>query len=272
MRTFSIACLVSAAIVSGGCFQATTLVRVKGDGSGTIHQTMAMAGPALAQLRMFAAAGRTNGKPLELFSEEQARLHAEAMGPGVRVLSTKAIHTADLEGQEYELAFDDITKLHIDQEKGPPSPSELGSNQPPAGDPSKQIRFAMERSTRGNAVLKVILPPYKMPGQAMGGINSSQDQPTPEQMAMIKQLVGGAHIAIAIEPVGTVVRSTSPYVDGGKVTLLDIELDRLFENQETMARLNRAKTAEEVRAVLKDIPGLKISVDPEITIEFTPAR
>lgn len=39
-----------------------------------------------------------------------------------------------------------------------------------------------------------------------------------------------------------------------------------------MTRVQAAKTADDMKTVLKDAPGLKIDFEREITIEFTPAK
>ena len=51
------AAVLALAIVSSGCFQMTTVMKVKGDGSGTIDHRMLFTRQALAQLRQFAALG-----------------------------------------------------------------------------------------------------------------------------------------------------------------------------------------------------------------------
>ena len=35
-----------------------------------------------------------------------------------------------------------------------------------------------------------------------------------------------------------------------------------------LQRLQAARTPEEAKAILKSVPGLKVNLDPEITIEF----
>jgi len=65
------------------------------------------------------------------------------------------------------------------------------------------------------------------------------------------------------------VRTSSRYVDGQRVTLLEVDLDRVLADEAFLARLQAAKTPDELRAVTKNAPGLKINLDPEITVEFT---
>src|SRR5262249_50726183 len=92
-----IAVLAAVTLFAGGCFQSTMLVRIKGDGSGTVETTMLMNRQALAQLRAFAALGNNKDlpPPPDPFSEEEARKQAAAMGPGVRLVSATPIETPD---------------------------------------------------------------------------------------------------------------------------------------------------------------------------------
>ena len=94
----------------------------------------------------------------------------------------------------------------------------------------------------------------------------------PEQLALMKQLFAGMRVAIAIEPCGQLVKTSSPFVDGQRVTLLELSFDQLLANDAVFDRLQAAHTLDDVKAAAKDIPGLKINLDPEITIEFVGNR
>ena len=50
-------------------------------------------------------------------------------------------------------------------------------------------------------------------------------------------------------PAGRLVRTNSPYVDGNTVTLFDLDLDALLKNDSAFARLQAAKTKEEMAEV-----------------------
>jgi hypothetical protein len=85
----------------------------------------------------------------------------------------------------------------------------------------------------------------------------------------------GLHIGMAVEVEGKVVKTNSPYVEGSKVILMDIDFDPLLSDEEGFkalgAKLEKAmgddrKTME----ALKGIKGLKVVTDPEISIEFAP--
>jgi hypothetical protein len=94
----------------------------------------------------------------------------------------------------------------------------------------------------------------------------------PGDIASVQQMFSGLRMAIQVEPAGRIVRSNSPYVEGGIVTLFDLNLDELLKNEAALTRLQAAATPGDVTAVLKDLPGLKMVLDDDISIEFTPAR
>jgi hypothetical protein len=56
------------------------------------------------------------------------------------------------------------------------------------------------------------------------------------------------------------------------VTLLEVDLDQVLKDETLVARVQAAQTPDEMKAALKDVPGLKLTLEPEITIEFTPAK
>jgi hypothetical protein len=87
----------------------------------------------------------------------------------------------------------------------------------------------------------------------------------------VKPLIAGARLAIAVDPVGQLVRTNSSYVDGRRVTLIDVELDQLLEG-DALQRLQAAASIDDAKAALQGVPGVKINFDPEITIEFTPTK
>src|SRR5258706_15230181 len=82
MRALRLLVLLAAALVSGACFQMTTVLNVGGDGNGTITHRMVYTNQALAQLRQFAALGGGRGGAFDPLSEQQARDMAARIGPG----------------------------------------------------------------------------------------------------------------------------------------------------------------------------------------------
>ena len=100
MRIFGLGCLLFAGVMAGGCFQMTTVVKVNGDGSGTIDHSMLVTKAALAQLRgMAGLAGRSDRPQIDITSEDQARAMA------IRAAKEKATLLASEIGQTIGPAY-----------------------------------------------------------------------------------------------------------------------------------------------------------------------
>src|SRR5205814_4421381 len=100
MPTIRLLAVVATTLFLVGCFQSTALVKVNADGSGTLEHRTTMTGAAAAQLRQLAGMfGQAGDKPIDPFSEEDARVSATKMGEGVTLLSTTALKTLDAEGR-----------------------------------------------------------------------------------------------------------------------------------------------------------------------------
>jgi hypothetical protein len=258
MRSLRVLLLLAVAVTTSACFQFSSLLVVKPDGSGTIEQRMLFTQAALAQLRQLAALGG-GAQDFDPFSEQQARDAAAALGPGVTYISSTPIDTVDGMGREITYAFTDINSLRLDQ--GPPGPAGV-SVQSGSED---RVSFKLTRQPSGSALLIISVP--QMPiGQGAG--SPLPGPASTEQLAMLKPMLAGARVLIDIEPAGQLIRTSSPFVTGKRVTLLDVNIDALFNDETLLGRLQAAGTPEDTKAILKSVPGLKLNLDPELTIEF----
>jgi hypothetical protein len=276
MRTSKLGSLVAAALFASGCFQMTTTVKVNGDGSGTIDHSMLVTKAALAQLRNFASrggAGRGQAGTVDLISEDQARSMASSLGSGVTYVSSEPIDTPLGQGRRATYAFTDISQIRISQQ--PEAPAGMRATGRGFGD--GEITCSLTRAPNGDSIVHIFVPEMKPPELPIGSPRppTADGQVNPmmaQQLAMVRALLAGAKVSIAMEPAGRLVKTNSPFVDGSRVTLLDLDLDQLLANETAFSRLQTADTPEAVREALKDVPGLKIPVEREITIEFTPAK
>ena len=264
---FAVVLLIAVACACGGCFESTTILRVNGDGSGTLQQRTIIKKAALAQLRSFSAfgGGRATLDPL---SGDQARTLAASLGEGVTLSSTSRIATDEGEGRESVYAFPDVAKLHVSEQ--PPTPGGVSVRTQGLSTDAPDITLGLTHEPNGDAVLHVLVPPpaiFAGP-DGSGGINPV----VIAQLQALKGMLAGAHLLLAAEPQGQLVKTSSPYVDGARVTLLEVDLDKLMADEAFLARLQAAKTPDEVRAVVKDAPGLRINLDPDISVQFTPAK
>jgi hypothetical protein len=268
MRYRAAACLTllfTAAIACAGCFESTTLLRVKSDGTGTLQQRTIVKKAALAQLRSFAALGGGRAT-LDPLSEDQARALAASLGPGVTMTATEKISNDEGEGRESTYAFSDVSQLRVSEQ--PQAPGGVSIKTQGLSTDGSTITLALTREANGNVTLHITVPPPALFSGAdgQGGINPAVFQ----QLQALRATLAGAHLLLAMEPIGQLVHTSSSYVEGQRVTLLEIDLDRLLADEPFLQRLQAAATRDEVRELVRNAPGLKINLDPEITIEFTP--
>ncbi len=262
------ALVVLAALPLVGCFESATVIKLKADGSGTIEQRLLLTDAATDQLKAFAILGGGSAAATDPTSEAQARSLAEAIGPGVTYVSSTPIKTPRGQGRDSVYAFTDITQLHVSEQPRVPGGVSLG----PQNQNGGQITFALTRQPDGNALLRILIPrPDGLP-IAIPGPNGDVTAPSTQQIEMVKALLAGARISVALEPDGTLVQTTSPFVDGNRVTLIDVDIDKIAADPNLTAKLQAPKTADEAKEALKNVPGLKITLDPEITITFTPRQ
>jgi hypothetical protein len=260
--------LLAGALASSACFQMTTVLRVNGDGSGTINHRMVYTKAALAQLKSFAAlGGGRSGAAADPLSEQQARDTTASIGPGVTYVSSELVATPLGQGREAVYAFTDVSTLRISTQPAAPGGINLKvqgvSTQPSA---SESITFTLTHEANGNAMLHIHVPEPNY----LDFFGSPQ---AAGQIGMIKTMLAGARVLLAAEPAGTLVKTSSPFVDGSRVTLLDIDLDTVLSDETLLPRIQAvAANPAEAKAVLLGAKGLKINLDPEITLEFTPAK
>jgi hypothetical protein len=93
----------------------------------------------------------------------------------------------------------------------------------------------------------------------------------PTVLNMVKTMFDGFKVNIDLEVVGSIVKTNAEYVNGSRLTLLDLDLGQLFQDPEKLKAL-QGKVApgaslSEVKPYLRDIKGIKID-GPTVTVEF----
>jgi len=280
--------LIVVALASlSGCITFLTELKVRGDGSGTMVQTITL-NPEQMKKTFEAIAKQMGGTTTESkedvkkdspkesdkgpFREGDLKDKAADMGPGVTFVSAEPIDTKTAAGVRVTYAFKDINQLSIN-----PKP-EAAMGTAAAGASSKEaVKFRFKRMPNGNAVLTILLA-YAKPdtkGETAKQPPPASPEASAEQTEMMKQMFKGLHMGIAIDVDGKIVRTNSPYVEGSKVTLMDIDFDPLFSDEKGFKALSEKlekamgddhKTME----ALKGFKGLRIVTDPEVSIEFAP--
>lgn len=300
-----VGCVLILAAGLAGCLEIGMLVRVKGDGSGTLEKTMTVNPKALAELPKelekagfqptqsggtAAGAPAAPARPLDdvpdeellkggLFDLETLRQEAAEMGEGVTFVSATPIRAPDRVGVKATYAFRDVAKLRFSQKPAP-----QGADAPGAAprSPEDDVTFSVARQSNGNVVLRVannvaeaIRGPSAAPAAAAppaAGAGDPVEAMASAMMAMMKPLLKGLRMTIAVEVAGRVVKTNSPYLAGSTVTFMDMDFGALLADEAAFKQLGAglAGSLASQKQALARVKGMKIHLDPELTIEFTP--
>ena len=279
MRLFRVARVAIAAIAAAavsGCLQSSTVIKMKPDGSGTIEETMTMSAEAVGQLSALSAMGddkdkKSKGGIDDLFSDKEARDAAAKMGQGVTFVSSEKIDTPDRKGLKAIYAFTDIRKLSLEEMHAPNMGGDAAGMSTSAAAKDPPMTFDFKQLPGGNGLLTINQPGIEKAlknGDAKPAAKDAVDPKTAEQgLEMAKAFMKGMKIDVLIQ-VPRVVKTNSPYVDAGAVTLLSMDFDKVLADPKALERMNGLTTLAETKAALKDFKGIKINLEPQVTIEF----
>lgn len=268
-------CVLVTAAVSG-CLQSSTVIKMKPDGSGTIEQTTTMNAEAVAQFSSLAAMGNDKdkkGNPVdELFSEKDARAAAAKMGQGVTFVSSQKIDTADRKGLKAIYAFTDIGAMRLEEMNAPGGMNDSGMTPGAKKDPP--ITFQFKQLPGGNGLLTILQPgvdkvdkPSSTPPVAPGATAAVDPKMAEQGLEMMKTFMKGLKVDIVVQ-VPRLVKTNSAYVQGGTVTLLSMDFDQVLSDPDALKKMNDAKSLDDTKALLKGVKGIKVNLEPQLTIEF----
>jgi hypothetical protein len=261
MNSLRIVVLIGLGIAATGCINSASLIKVKPDGSGTIEQTMLVNMAAIKGLM----AGMGGGQLKEsggVLNEAEFKRAGERMG--VRPVSLTPLTEGGFEGGKAIYAFDDITKVRVDQDP------QMGGRANASGG-GTPIKFGLARQG-GSSVLTITVDEQA----ADTATARAQDAPSldsidPAMLQMIKTMFDGFRVLIDVEVDGTIVKTNADYVTGSRITLLEVDLAGVFADEAKLktlqSKVQPGASISELRPYLKDIKGVKVN-HPAITIEF----
>jgi hypothetical protein len=260
LRRFAGVLACAAASLLAGCYQSSTLVKLNPDGSGTIEQTVSVATRFMALADTEADKKSAADELKEMFSVDKARAAAARMGPGVSFVSASKVNMPERTGLKSVYAFKDVRTLTL-SEMNNPFDIDFGNSDEP-------MSLAFTQLPNGHALLTIknddmadaMKPPTKL-----GAGGDHQDD---EAEKMTERMLEGLKVDLTIQ-VGQLVKTNIPYVTGNRVTLLSVDFDRVLTNAAALDKLDEAQTVAEMKRALKGVKGIRVNVEPQLTIEFT---
>jgi hypothetical protein len=263
---FRIAALIGVGVVASGCINSASLVKIKPDGSGTIEQTMLVNMAAIKGLMSGMGASQTKESG-GVLNEAEFKRAGERMG--VRPVSLTPMKEGGFEGAKAIYAFDDITKVRVDQD--PQLGGRAAGTTPGSRVSTSPIKFGLTR--QGATSVLTITVDEKAADSATA---RAQDAPSlesidPAMMQMIKTMFDGFRILIDVEVDGKIVKTNADYVSGSRITLLEVDMAGVFADEAKLkalqSKVQPGSSISELRPYLKDIKGVKVN-HPALTIEF----
>lgn len=266
MRSIRVLVGVALAVALTGCINSTTLIKLKPDGSGTVEQTTLV---NLSALTSMLPPGATQNSGPGAVSDADLRRTAEKMGRGVRLLSSTPVKENGFEGVKAIFEFDDINQVQINQD--PALGGSTSPDAPPDAPDDDPVRFTLTRQG-GTSLLTITI--QDKPGAGKTEPDNKTDMPDmtdPMMMGMIKTMFQGFKINIALDIVGSIVKTNADYVSGSRITLLEMDMAALLEDEAKFkalqSKLGPDASLSAVKPFLKDIKGIKVD-GPVITVEF----
>jgi hypothetical protein len=274
---------VAACLLLAGCIDVEKVVRVEPDGSGVVEETVVMKKEMIEMMRQMEAAVGTEGaeetQPMPLMLDrDKLQEQAKGMGDAVTLVSAEPVVTDFGEGYRATFQFDDINRVQLNQNPGDQAPAgDGGQNVPAAGQRREPVRFQFEKGPE--PVLTVYMPEQEQQQDMEKDRPAREDvgqqvQPVTESdaqaMMLVRQMLDGLRVAIRVEVAGPIRETNATFMDGSRVTLMEIEFDRLLEDPERFQVFTseNPQSLEQAKHLLKDIPGIKVELEPEIRIRF----
>ena len=262
MRILRVVTILAVSVCLTGCINSGTLIKVKADGSGTVEQTLLMNVATLkAMMSGIDPKGEMQKSP---FSDAQLKQVAERLGKGVRFVSSTPMSQGGFEGVKAIYAFDDINQVRVDQDPnfGPSADSRTAASQEP-------VTFKHTKQG-GNSVLTVSFNENaKAPADTP--MPNQPENMDPAMLQMMKSMFQGFKVAIDLEVEGKIVKTNADYVNGSKITLLEIDMASLLEDEAKLraiqSKLKPGASIADVKPYLKDVKGVKIN-NPVVTVEY----
>jgi len=274
MHHFCRMMLLIAIFMLAGCFQASTVVRVNPDGSGTVVETMLLSKKMIAQMNEmmqgFAGESGARPKPLELFEPAKLKAQAAGMGEGVSYLSGKKTETADYSGYTATYTFKDINGLRLERQS-----RESAANPPGGKAPLLPVTFRFSKGSP--ATLTIEQPVEKDPVQSAEAPEKDGESPKPakgdisdEETKQLMEMFMEMKIAMVVEVNGSIVETNATHRDGSRITLVDFDLAKLGSSIPQLEKLKLLKggSLADAKELMKDFPGIKMELNDKVKVVF----
>jgi glutaredoxin-related protein len=252
-----------------GCIELSTLINVNSDGSGTVEETVMMSSKIIemiSELEKSFTDDTTEYEPFQFYDEEALKNQASDLGDEVRYVSSKKISRSEKEGYLVMYEFRDINKLQINQ--NPNSRVKLESFE---DEPEVEMEYITFSFIDGNPdEIRIQMPTEKQFVSDTTITLDTVDADTTMMNQQIAEIFKDLKITLALNINGNIIRTNADYVEGSRVTLLEVNFGELIQNAEKMREFRDTdpQNFEQVKKIIKGIPGIKVDTNNLIFVQF----
>jgi hypothetical protein len=250
MRSARLA-LVPAVLMTAACFQGQRVVKINADGSGTVVDTVKLGEQAKSM--MAAMEEMDKSTPAQKKTKKEASYKEKGTAMGMTFVSLESLPDGST---RTTYSFKDVTAIKIT-----PMPTLDSEKQDKTEDP-----LAFKFTKGANPVLTVVHPKPKAPASPAAKKPAPKPEEIQQQITMMKGMMAGLKMSFQVQPNGKLVKTSSPYVNGNTVTLLEMDFDQLDEA--SLKKMATSSDGPPSADILKGLKGVK-ATEGEVTIEFS---
>lgn len=258
-------------LLLSGCFQVSEEITLHKDGSGTVVEEVLFSDMMLMQMQQMAAAfgGGQNSAEQEVHKPAELKAQAASMGEGVTYKSSEAISRDGLTGYRAVYSFSDINTLKLSND-----PSSKTMNM---GDDDEEEGFYQFTYKKGTLTIKDVDPEddveeyEEMDGVEWEDEEEYEDEGMDGMNEQMMQMFKDMKISVAVVIDGKITKTNAMHQDGNRITLMEIDYNKIMEDPEAMKKLKSAEDLDSMAAakqMMKDVPGIKVEIQDEVTVSF----
>jgi len=262
--------LIISTVLFTGCLEVNTTIHLNKDGSGTLEESVLMSSEVLQMISAFASSfdsTKADSNKFSLFKEDELRADTSKYGSGIKYITGKEIKENGKEGYRAIYSFTDINKLQINQ--NPNSKIEMEGVEFEKDTSNEFLDFSFVPGETSRLTIKSPLNRAKDVSNEEVPTNDTTSADFKEMDEFLK-LMKDMHISLKLDINGKITETTASYVEGSEITLFDINFNGLFDNPEKLKKFKteNPRNIEEIKEIMKDIPGIKVELNNEVNVTF----
>ncbi|MBI2417488.1 MAG: hypothetical protein HYV28_06210 [Ignavibacteriales bacterium] len=272
-KRFFLATGLASILFFTGCLDIDVLVKVRPDGSGSIHETIMMQD---AMISIAESIAKSSGDKSEIKWKDKNTLekNAKNYGEGVVFKETRELKRGEMRGYTVVYEFTDIQKVKLDI-----NPDEKLPRQVVESTGTVKYKKAKEPMhftfSKGPVATLTISNPldtmaFSYPETDNPIINSVSDTTFNDMFVGKLAEMFGFKIRFAVEPVGKIIKTNSTNRYNKQIVLFGLDFGEVLKNRKKMdeVKKNKPKTFAELKNIAPLLKGVELPFEEKIIIQF----